>query len=251
MHPHVCIFFVSLLCLWHCKQLLLSFRHSPSGPFFPPPPLVGRHASDWQIGSVCCGSAYGRRSMWLPASAIRNGSLHWGKCGLKGEGSWHKKRHSLHALANSWTVRRFCLASSCFLLLFYPHCGFFCWQIKSFLWLCVAPINRANFALISHIRRCNASVCSFLFCFWQLIHEGYPLVSIWLNCGVAPSSFASFAPDAITFPLAHHLRPASAKLLLLGHPPKQWLLRKSINTNCEMEMAFVIARIFQGYVLYC
>lgn len=40
-------FFVFLLCLRNCKQLLLSFSHSPSGPFFPPP-LEGTHAGDWQ-----------------------------------------------------------------------------------------------------------------------------------------------------------------------------------------------------------
>lgn len=57
---------------------------------------------------------------------------------------------------------------------------------------CVTLINKANFALISHIRCCNVSVCSFLFCFWQPTHEEYPIMSIWLNCGISPSSFASF-----------------------------------------------------------
>lgn len=40
MHPHVCIFLVFLLYPRNCKQLLFCFRHSPSGPFSPPPLLL-------------------------------------------------------------------------------------------------------------------------------------------------------------------------------------------------------------------
>lgn len=57
---------------------------------------------------------------------------------------------------------------------------------------CVTLINEANFALISHIRCCNVSVWSFLSCFWQLKREGYPIVSVCLNCGIYSPSFASF-----------------------------------------------------------
>lgn len=51
--------------------------------------------------------------------------------------------------------------------------------------------------------------------------EGYPIVAIWLIVVYLPRPSPVFMPDAITFPLAHHLRPASGKLLLLGHLPNQ------------------------------
>lgn len=60
-------FFVSLLCPGNCKQLLFSFRHSPSSPLFPPALLAGTCAGDWQIGSVCCSIAF-----WCTFSVLVN-----------------------------------------------------------------------------------------------------------------------------------------------------------------------------------
>lgn len=51
----------------------------------------------------------------------------------------------------------------------------------------VILIYKANLALISHIRW-YVFVCSFLFLFsfiLQPIREGYPFVTIWLNCGIS------------------------------------------------------------------
>lgn len=116
IHPSVCIF-VSLLCLWHCKQLPLRFRHSPSGPFLPPPPLVGRYARHWQIGSVCSSSSYGRCSMCLPANAVRNVSSHYKMWGKRGRELTHKQAVASHALLR---VCGSCLVSSCFFVIVFP-----------------------------------------------------------------------------------------------------------------------------------
>lgn len=148
MHPHVCVFFLSLWCLWHCKQLP-QVHSSPSSSC--------RQAGDWQIGSVCCSSAYGRRSspMWLPASAVRDDSLLWGKRALNGEGGWHKKRLLLHLLPfqlNSSPLLSFALffvvvCSSLWILLL----------IKS-VPLTATLIKEANFVLISHVNCHNVLI---------------------------------------------------------------------------------------------
>lgn len=45
-------FFFSLLCPGNCKQLLFSFRHSPSGPLFPSS-STGRHIRRWLADWQC------------------------------------------------------------------------------------------------------------------------------------------------------------------------------------------------------
>lgn len=178
------------------------------------------------MGGVCCSGL-----TLLPTSAISSCSSHWGNGGVKGERSWHEKGSCFTPSSNSWRVSCFWLASFCWfcssVLVIASLVNFF----KSFLIKWLALINEANYALISPIESPRSPVCSFLFCFRQLVHEKSPIVSVRVNNGISPASFASFMPDAIVFPLINHLKPKSAKLLLLGHPPNWCFLSKFANTN--------------------
>ncbi len=119
-----------------------------------------------------------------------DGSLHWGKC-VGGRELAQKDALTSHPLL---IVEQF--AAFVFILLlavvFIPIKDSFV-DNSSRSFECVTYINEANFALIISRAVSYVSVCSFLFCFWRLSREGYPIVSIWLYFGVCPSSFASFS----------------------------------------------------------